>query len=140
MKILILNGPNLNLLGKREKELYGNAGYTALCSDLEKYAKKYGADTEQFQSNHEGEIIDKIHLTDADAIIINAGGLTHTSVSIRDALAACKISVVEVHITNIYAREKFRQKSLLSGVCTAVVCGMGTDGYKYAIEYLVKNG
>jgi 3-dehydroquinate dehydratase-2 len=138
MKILVLNGPNLNLLGTREKELYGGVSYDAMCKTLDAFAKERGVTLEHFQSNHEGALIDKIHAAKVDAFIVNAGGLTHTSVSLRDALAARALPAVEAHITNIYAREEFRQKSLLSGVCTAVICGMGIEGYKYAIDFLAK--
>lgn len=138
MKILVLNGPNLNLLGSREKDIYGRADYNELCKTLDGYASGRAA-LEHFQSNHEGMLIDKIQTTDADALIVNMGGYTHTSVSIRDALAARGLPAVEVHISNIYAREEFRQKSLISGVCKAVICGMGFDGYKFAVDFLVKN-
>ena len=139
MKILVIDGPNLNLLGQREKDLYGATDYAALCKELDAYAQSRGAAVEHFQSNHEGALIDKIHGAAADALIINAGGLTHTSVSLRDALSARRLPAVEVHITNIYAREDFRQKSLLSAVCTAVLCGFGTEGYRYAIDFLTKD-
>jgi len=138
MKILILNGPNLNLLGQREESVYGKADCAALCKELDAHAKRLGAEVEHFQSNHEGALIDAVQSAKADALIINAGGLTHTSVSLRDALAARRLPSVEVHISNIYAREEFRQKSLLSGAVTAVICGMGFNGYKYAMDFLVK--
>lgn len=139
MKILVINGPNLNMLGQREKYIYGTQDYTALCNLLNGRAKDAGAKIELFQTNHEGEIIDKIQDTNADAIIINAGGYTHTSVSIRDALSARCLPAVEVHISNIYAREEFRQKSLITGVCTASVIGMGFEGYIFALDFLVKH-
>ena len=139
-KILIINGPNLNLLGRREPTIYG----TASLLDLEK-SLRHEFDTDKsvlsfFQSNHEGEIIDTIHnATDYAGIVINAGAYTHTSIAIRDALAGMKIPFVEVHISNVYARESFRHHSYLSDIAKAVICGAGFDGYRFAVEYLLKN-
>ena len=135
-KIIILNGPNLNLLGEREKKEYG----TFTIKDIEKssteYAKKNGIELTLFQSNLEGELIDKIQSSrkDQDGLIINAGGYTHTSVSIHDALKILKIPIIELHISNIYNREEFRQNSLISKVANGVICGFGLDGYKMALE------
>tara|TARA_B000000609_G_scaffold142408_1_gene121863 strand:- start:132 stop:578 length:447 start_codon:yes stop_codon:yes gene_type:complete len=135
-KIIILNGPNLNLLGEREKKEYG----TFTIKDIEKssteYAKKNGIELTLFQSNLEGELIDKIQSSrkDQDGLIINAGGYTHTSVSIHDALKILKIPIIELHISNIYNREEFRHNSLISKVANGVICGFGLDGYKMALE------
>ena len=136
IKIIILNGPNLNLLGEREKKEYG----TFTIKDIEKssteYAKKNGIELTLFQSNLEGELIDKIQSSrkDQDGLIINAGGYTHTSVSIHDALKILKIPIIELHISNIYNREEFRHNSLISKVANGVICGFGLDGYKMALE------
>lgn len=136
MKILVLNGPNLNMLGQREKSVYGSLDYDALIRELTAFAKQKKCALECFQSNHEGALIDKIHQSDCDAIVLNAGGLTHTSVALRDALSSISKPAVEVHISNIYAREDFRHRSLLSAVCAGVICGLGFEGYKYAIDFL----
>ena len=142
MKILLINGPNLNLLGTREPEKYGSTTLSDIEKELVALAGRYNVDLECFQSNHEGEIIDKIHSAKGGAdeyagIIINAGGLTHTSVSIRDAISSVAIPTVEVHMTNIHAREEFRHTSMISGVAIAQVVGFGKDSYKYALEGLV---
>lgn len=137
MKILILNGPNLNLLGVREKSIYGADSFNTF---FEKISQKYSdIDLAYFQSNIEGEIIDKLHATgfDYDGIILNAGGYTHTSVAIADAIAAIDTPVIEVHISNIYAREDFRHKSLLSKNCVGIISGLGLDGYETALLYFV---
>ena len=139
-KIIILNGPNLNLLGEREKKEYG----TFTIKDIEKssteYAKKNGIELTLFQSNLEGELIDKIQSSrkDQDGLIINAGGYTHTSVSIHDALKILKIPIIELHISNIYNREDFRHKSLISSLAKGVICGFGADGYIMALNALNK--
>jgi len=136
MKIKILNGPNLNLLGKREPEKYGH-------SSFEEYLKllivRYpDVDFEYFQSNIEGELVNEIQSSGSspDGIIINAGGYTHTSVAIHDAIASVKTPVIEVHITNIFAREEFRHKSIISSVCKGTVSGFGLDSYRLAAEAL----
>ena len=137
MKILILNGPNLNLLGIREKSIYGEDDFNTF---FDKISQKYNdIDLTYFQSNVEGEIINKLHDTgfDHDGIILNAGGYTHTSVAIADAIAAINTPVIEVHISNIYAREDFRHKSLLSKNCVGIISGLGIDGYETALIYLV---
>ncbi|MCD8377762.1 MAG: type II 3-dehydroquinate dehydratase [Candidatus Gastranaerophilales bacterium] len=141
MKILLINGPNLNMLGLREPEKYGNVTLKAIEEMLCCEAKKSGAELDCFQSNHEGEIIDKIQSAEnnCDGIIINAGGYTHTSVAIRDAIASVSIPAVEVHMTNIHAREEFRHTSLLSGVCIAQVAGFKENSYKYALEGLLQH-
>ena len=133
MKVIIINGPNLNLLGVREKSIYGNISF-------EEYFKKLveefpNLELEQFQSNLEGELIDKLQEIgfSYDHILLNAGGYTHTSVAIADCVKAIEVPVIEVHISNIYAREEFRKKSLLSPNCKAVICGLGLDSYKAAL-------
>lgn len=139
--ILLVNGPNLNLLGTREPEVYG----PTTLSDIERAATEQAAATGarliSFQSNHEGALIDRIQAAKAegiDAIVINPGGLTHTSISLRDALAAVAIPFVEVHISNIHQREAFRHHSYLSGIAVGVICGLGVDGYRAAIEFALK--
>ncbi len=137
MKILILNGPNLNLLGVREKSIYGEDSFDVF---FDKISQKFNeVDLSYFQSNIEGEIIDKLHATgfDHDGIILNAGGYTHTSVAIADAIAAINTPVFEVHISNIYAREDFRHKSLLSKNCIGIISGIGLAGYEMALMHLI---
>tara|TARA_B100001964_G_scaffold174419_1_gene192089 strand:- start:190 stop:624 length:435 start_codon:yes stop_codon:yes gene_type:complete len=140
-KIGLLNGPNLDRLGKRETEVYGTATLEEIEAKVLARATSYEVELEVFQSNHEGELIDKI-ASWADVgfvgLIINPGGLTHTSVALRDAIAASGLKTVEVHISNIHAREEFRQTSLISGVCAAVVAGMGRHGYVSALRYLTE--
>ena len=144
-KIIIINGPNLNLLGEREQSQYGKITF----KDLEKLclneSKKIGVKVDFFQSNIEGEIVTKIQNArkEFDGIIINAAGYTHTSVSIRDALDIFKKPIIELHISNIYKREEFRQKSLISGIVNGIICGLGSNGYILAINamhHLLKNG
>jgi 3-dehydroquinate dehydratase-2 len=136
MKIQIINGPNLNLLGKREPEKYGTRSFEDYLTSLR--AGFPAIKIDYFQSNIEGEIIDKIHETgfDYDGIILNAGGYTHTSVSIADAVAAVSTPVVEVHITNISSREGFRHNSIVAGYCRGSIIGLGLLGYKLAVEAL----
>lgn len=140
-KLLLLNGPNLNLLGTREPAVYG----ATTLADIEKaaadQARAAGASIACFQSNHEGALIDRIHAAreeGVDAIVINPGGLTHTSVALRDALAAVAIPFVEVHISNIHQREAFRHHSYLSAIARGVICGLGPDGYRFAIDFALK--
>lgn len=136
--ILVLNGPNLNLLGTREPEKYG----TDTLADVEQLAKDAGAEhglaVECFQSNHEGALVDAIHAARGKAvgIVLNAGAYTHTSVAIRDAISAVALPTVEVHITNVHAREPFRHHSYLSDISKAVIAGAGILGYRFAVEYL----
>ena len=136
MKVMIINGPNLNLLGKREEAIYGNISFDEYLKDLQ--AEFTNMTLEYFQSNVEGELINKLQEVGFtyDYILLNAGGYTHTSVALTDAVAAIETPVIEVHISNIYAREEFRQKSLLSPNCKAIVCGLGLDSYKAALSIL----
>jgi 3-dehydroquinate dehydratase-2 len=136
MKVLILNGPNLNLLGKREPEIYGTQTFEDYFVSLKTTFPDIQLD--YYQSNLEGELINKLHETgfSYDGIILNAGGYTHTSVALSDAVAAIKTPVVEVHISNIFAREEYRHISLLSKHCVGIISGLGLDGYKLALEYL----
>ena len=139
--VFVLNGPNLNLLGTREPAIYGKTTLEDIEKGLTAKAKDMGLAIDFRQSNHEGELVDWCQEASeaAAAVIINAGGYTHTSVAIRDALAALTIPVVEVHLSNIYAREEFRHTSLISGVAAASVCGFGADGYYFALEGLKGN-
>ncbi len=138
--LLLINGPNLNLLGSREPEVYGATTLAEIEQAAVAQARGLGAQLIHFQSNHEGELIDRVHAARGegiDAIVINPGGLTHTSVALRDALAGVAIPFVEVHISNIHKRESFRHHSYLSDIAAGVVCGFGVDGYRYAIEFAV---
>ena len=144
-KIIIINGPNLNLLGEREQSQYGNKNYKYLEELCLNRAKELNLTLDLKQSNIEGEIVNLIQdaRDECDGMIINAGGYSHTSVAIRDALNICKKPIIELHISNIYKREKFRQKSLISGVVTGGIFGLGTNGYILAInalQELLKNG
>ena len=138
MKFLVINGVNLNLLGVREPEKYGSQTLKDLEKSLYAYSFDLGVDLEMFQSNFEGEIVEKIHstLNNFDGIVINAGAYTHTSVAIRDALAGVNIPTVEVHLTNIYKREEFRHNSYIAPVSIGQISGLGFDGYKYALSAL----
>ena len=141
-KIAVLNGPNLNRLGKREPEIYGSKTLDDLEVQLQATARELACDLEFFQSNHEGQLIDKItELAESDfhGLIINPGGLTHTSVALRDAIAGSNIPTVEVHISNIHKREDFRQKSVTSGACIGSIAGLGFKGYSLAIGFLAGN-
>ncbi len=134
MQLIIINGPNLNLLGKREPEVYGRQSFEEYYHSLE--SKFSQIDLAYYQSNVEGVIINTLqeHGFKADGIILNAGGYTHTSVAIADAVAAIQAPVIEVHLTNVFAREAFRHKSLLSPYCKGLICGFGLDSYRLAIE------
>ena len=138
MNILVLNGPNINMLGIREPDLYGRETYAKLCEKITLFAEKEGIKVEIYQSNHEGDLIDKIQaaLGNTDAIVINPGGYTHTSVAILDALKAVNLPAVEVHITDVNAREEFRKVSLVRYACEKTIMGHGTDGYTEALAYL----
>ena len=143
-KIIIVNGPNLNLLGEREKNEYGNTTLKTIENNCKNYASKNKINLSFYQSNIEGELVDQIQKSrnDQDGLIINAGGYTHTSVAIHDALKILSIPIIELHISNIYNREVFRHKSLISKVAKGVICGLGADGYLLslqAINNLLKN-
>ncbi len=135
-KIIILNGPNLNLLGEREKSQYGSFTLKEIENSCKEYANENDLDLSLFQSNIEGEIVEKIQDSrlNQDGLIINAGGYTHTSVAIHDALKILKIPIIELHISNIYNREEFRQKSLISKVARGIICGFGAEGYIMALQ------
>jgi 3-dehydroquinate dehydratase-2 len=134
MKILIINGPNLNLLGQREPQIYGNVDFNTYFFELK---KKYNIDLTYFQSNIEGEIIDEIQQSKCDAIILNAGAYTHTSIAIRDCISAISIPVIEVHISNVLAREEFRHTSMITAVCKGSIAGFGLKSYELAIQALI---
>ena len=134
MDILIINGPNLNLLGKRQPSIYGDKSFEEYIQGIQ----KEGVDISVYQSNVEGEIINKMHNSKVEGIILNAGGYTHTSVAIRDAVSAIETPVIEVHISNISARETFRHESLISPVADGCVFGFGMMGYEMAVDYFLK--
>ena len=139
-KIIILNGPNLNLLGEREKEQYGNITLEDIEKNCNEYANMNKIKLSFFQSNLEGELVDQIQNSrnNHDGLIINAGGYTHTSVAIHDALKILNIPIIELHISNIYNREEFRHKSLISKVAKGVICGFGADGYLMSLKAMNK--
>ena len=141
MKILVLNGPNINMLGIREPGIYGTQGFRELLTLLEETAEKEALEIEQYQSNHEGALVDKIQDSygSVDGIVINPAGYTHTSVAILDALKAVSIPAVEVHISDVDAREPFRQISYAGLACVKTIKGQGIDGYRQAILYLKEN-
>ncbi len=148
LRILVIHGPNLNLLGRREPEFYGASTLAEIDAELAEVGKALGVDVECFQSNHEGELIDRIQEgmdasgddggTGVSGILINPGGLTHTSVALRDALAASELPVVEVHLSNVHARESFRHHSYISPIAIGVIAGLGADGYRFGLEALVR--
>ena len=134
-KIEIINGPNINLLGKREPNIYGNLTLDNINKEIANYGEELNLDTFFFQSNIEGEIVNKIQASDkSDGIIINAAAFTHTSVAIHDALKSLVLPKIEVHISNIYKREEFRHKSLISNVVDGIICGLGANSYKLAMK------
>jgi 3-dehydroquinate dehydratase II len=136
MKLLVLHGPNLNLLGTREPEVYGSTTLAQIDADLAKMAADAGVGLQSLQSNHEGALIDRIHAARSDGtgfIVINPGGLTHTSVALRDALAGVALPFVEVHLSNVHRREAFRHHSYLSDIAAGVIVGLGVDGYRLAV-------
>ncbi|MCH5190739.1 MAG: type II 3-dehydroquinate dehydratase [Oscillospiraceae bacterium] len=140
MKILVINGPNINMLGLREPDIYGRETYETLLVKIEKWAKELGCEVECFQSNHEGDIVDKIQASYGkfDGIVINPAAYTHTSVAILDALKAVAVPAVEVHISDVTQREDFRQISYAGMACCEHIIGKGTDGYRLAMEFLCK--
>ena len=140
MKILVINGVNMNMLGLREPEKYGSMTLKDLEKDLYAYSFKLGVDIETFQSNFEGEIVEKIHSAkdNFDGIVINAGAYTHTSIAIRDAISAIDVPTVEVHMTNIYKREEFRHHSYLAPVCVGQISGFGTNSYKLGLSAVIE--
>lgn len=138
-KVLVIHGPNLNLLGEREPGVYGEQSLEIVNKAIMDSAKKINVECNVFQSNHEGEIIDKLHSArhDFDGIVINAGAYTHYSYAIRDAISAIKIPCIEVHISNVFAREEFRAKSVIAPVCLGSICGFGIESYTLALQALV---
>ena len=134
MKIEVINGVNLNLLGSREKDIYGEKTLEQINSEISQFCKQKGIDVTFFQSNIEGEICERIQQSTADGIVLNAGAYSHYSIAIRDAISGAKKRVVEVHISNLFAREEFRQKSVIAPVCVGTLCGFGYKGYLLAIE------
>jgi len=136
MNILVIHGPNLQLLGRRQPAIYGTADLATINRDLQRLAKARGASLTTVQSNHEGDIVERIGTAKGhyDAIVINPAAYTHTSVAIRDAIEACEVPTVEVHLSNIYAREPFRQHSLIAPVCRGQVCGFGPSSYRLGLE------
>ena len=139
-KILVIHGPNLNMLGQREPEIYGDQSLDEINAQLLKLGEKLGMEIETYQSNHEGEIVDRIQLAvgSCDGILINPAAYTHTSIAIRDALSLMDIPVIEIHLSNIYKREPFRHKSLIADIAAARISGFGAQGYLLALEGLVK--
>lgn len=141
MKILVINGPNINMLGIREPEIYGKTTYKALCDRINSYASEKGIEVELYQSNHEGDIVDKIQSAyqNAQGIVINPAAYTHTSVAILDALKSVSIPAVEVHISDVSSREAYRQISYVREYCKKTICGHGIDGYLEAIDFLIED-
>jgi 3-dehydroquinate dehydratase-2 len=140
-RILVLHGPNLNLLGKREPEIYGRQTLAEIDAELARDAKSLGVEVDCFQSNHEGELIDRIQqaMGVASGVLINPAGLTHTSVALRDALIATGLPIIEVHLSNVFAREPFRQHSYVSPIALGVLSGLGPKGYRFGLEALASH-
>jgi 3-dehydroquinate dehydratase-2 len=135
-KLLVIHGPNLNLLGEREPGIYGNESFDTLNEEIKKQCETYGMDCEIFQSNHEGAIVDKLHEARKvfDAVVLNAGAYTHYSYAIRDAISAIKIPVIEVHISNVFSRDAFRSESVIAPVCKGSISGFGLESYYLALK------
>lgn len=142
MKILVINGPNLNMLGIREPDHYGKETYRDLCEKIEKYCEEKNISVELYQSNHEGDLVDRIqkaYFDKVDGILINPGAYTHTSIALLDAVKSVSIPTVEVHISKVEEREDFRQVSYIRAACVKTITGHGTDGYLEAIDFLLNN-
>lgn len=141
MKILVINGPNINMLGLREPDIYGSENYKSLCENVLKHANELGIEVELYQSNHEGDLVDKIQQAygDADGIVINPAAYTHTSIALLDALKAVNIPTVEVHISAVEKREDFRQISFVRSAAVKTITGKGIKGYLEAIDFLAEN-
>lgn len=139
-KILVIHGPNLNMLGKREPEVYGSDGLEEINARLSEQAQTFNVELDLFQSNHEGQIVDKIQtaVSQCSAVIINPAAFTHTSVAIRDALLLLEVPIIEIHLSNIYKREPFRHTSLITDIATGQICGFGAHGYLLALEAAVE--
>ena len=137
--IFVLNGPNLNMLGKREPGIYGTQTLADIETECEAYGAKLGTPVQCYQSNHEGELVEHIHrsLDEACGVVLNAGAYTHTSIALHDAIAAVTTPVIEIHISNVHARESFRHHSMISAVCMGVICGFGVDSYTLALQALM---
>jgi 3-dehydroquinate dehydratase-2 len=143
MSILVLNGPNLNLLGTREPQVYGSTTLADITTELVELGAKAGVNVHCFQSNHEGALVDRIHAARGDGTafaIINPGAYTHTSVAIRDAFAGVGLPFIELHISNVHKREPFRHHSYLSDIAVGVICGLGVHGYRMALDYAIQHG
>lgn len=139
MRIMVLNGPNLNLLGTRETDIYGRDSLAEVEADLRSRFPEVDLDFRQ--SNHEGGLVDALHEAETgsfDGVVLNAAGYTHTSVALRDAISAITVPVIELHISNVHARETFRRRSLISGVCVGIIAGLGTDGYRLAVSHFAE--
>lgn len=139
MKILVMNGPNLNLLGQREPGIYGTENYEYLCNLVKEHGAAKGAQVSCYQSNHEGDLIDSIHAANGvyDAIVFNPGAFTHYSYALHDALKAVQVPCIEVHISNVHQREEFRHKSVTAPACVGQICGLGLKGYLLAMDYFL---
>lgn len=142
MKILVMNGPNLNLLGQREPGIYGTENYEYLCTMVKEHGQAKGAQVNCYQSNHEGDLIDAIHSANGvyDAIVFNPGAFTHYSYALHDALKAVQVPCIEVHISNVHQREEFRHKSVTAPACVGQICGLGLKGYLLAMDYFLEAG
>lgn len=139
MRIMVLNGPNLNLLGTRETDIYGQRSLREIEAELRSRFPKIDLDFRQ--SNHEGGLVDALHSAEADSldgVVLNAAAYTHTSVALRDAISAIRVPVIELHISNVYGREDFRSRSFISGVCSGLISGLGTDGYRLAVSHFAE--